>query len=239
MPSFKIQNALLLQTRPLGEKSYMLSLFTREKGRFLGVIKAKKIPDIASFVDARWQARLEEQVGTYYLDDFRSFAVNFLDDKERLNVLLSVCELLNKLLPERQAYELLYDHTLTLLNQLEEDSFVEQYLRWELFLLHSIGFGLDFSSFENEETQGVPTYVSPKTGKVVNREVGLPYHDKLLKLPRFLWFAKERALSTNDILNGFALTGYFLTMHAGLGHLPYAREVLIHSIFTKKEKSVK
>ncbi len=235
MPSFKIQNALLLQARPLGEKSYMLSLFTREKGRFLGVVKAKKIPDIASFVDARWQARLEEQVGTYYLDDFRSFAANFLDDKERLNILLSVCELLNKLLPERQASELLYDRTLSLLNQLDGNSFIEQYLRWELFLLHSIGFGLDFSSFESEETDAVPTYVSPKTGKVVSREVGLPYHDKLLKLPRFLWFTKEQALSMNDILNGFALTGYFLTMHAGLGHLPYAREALMHAIFIKKE----
>lgn len=235
MPSFKIQNALLLQARPLGEKSCMLSLFTREKGRFLGVVKAKKIPDIASFVDARWQARLEEQVGTYYLDDFRSFAANFLDDKERLNILLSVCELLNKLLPERQASELLYDRTLSLLNQLDGNSFIEQYLRWELFLLHSIGFGLDFSSFESGETDAVPTYVSPKTGKVVSREVGLPYHDKLLKLPRFLWFTKEQALSTNDILNGFALTGYFLTMHAGLGHLPYAREALMHAIFIKKE----
>jgi len=54
-------------------------------------------------------------------------------------------------------------------------------------------------------------YVSPRTGRAVSRAVGLPYHDKLLRLPEFLWCntpADEAQLAL-----GITLTGYFLTHH--------------------------
>lgn len=233
MPSFKTQKAILLHVRPLGEKSYLLSLFTPEKGRYVGVAKTKNLPDIASFIDARWQARLEEQTGTYYLDSISSFAVNFLDDKKRLAVLSSVCELLHQLLPERQLFEKLYDETILLFNHLEQESFLEEYLRWEITLLQSIGFGLDFSACAGGGDASDLAYVSPKTGRAVSREKGFPYRDKLLTLPRFMWQPYKRA-TDDDLLKGFVLTTYFLTAHAGVHHLPIARERLTHYILADK-----
>ncbi len=234
MPSFKTQKALLLHVRALGEKSYLLSLFTPEKGRYVGVTKTKNIPDIASFIDARWQARLEEQTGTYYLDGISSFAVNFLDDKKRLAVLSSVCELLHQLLPERQLFKKLYDETILLFDLLEEKRFLEDYLRWEITLLQSIGFGLDFSACAGGGDASDLAYVSPKTGRAVSREKGFPYQDKLLNLPRFMWQPNVTA-TYDDLLKGFALTTYFLTIHAGIHHLPLSRERLAHYILADKK----
>lgn len=234
MPSFKTQNALLLHVRALGEKSFLLSLFTPEKGRYIGVVKTKNRPDIASFVDARWQARLEEQIGSYYLDNISSFAANFLDDKKRLSVISSVCELLHQLLPERQTAENLYTSTIDLLKHLSTDMFLGNYLRWEVLLLSEIGFGLDFSKCAGGGNSNDLAYVSPKTGRAVSWEKGKPYHDKLLVLPRFLWCSNTSDISQEDLLKGFVLTSYFLTEHAGLHHLPVAREQLVRYILTEK-----
>ncbi len=233
MAGFKTEKALLLHVRPMGEKACLLSLFTPEKGRFSGIVKSKTPPDIASFVDGRWQARLEEQTGTFYIDNIRPFSVAFLDDKKRLAVLLTVCELLHQLLPERQPSEDFYNETICFLNHLEDDDFLENYLRWEVKLLSAIGFGLDFSSCAGGGDSTDLAYVSPKTGRAVSREKGLPYHDKLLVLPRFMWQSDIPAMR-EDLLRGFVLTTAFLTNHAGLHHLPTARERLINYIITDK-----
>ena len=64
MPDFKTQNALVLSTRRLGERSFVISLFTRDNGRHLGVLQKKEPPQIGSFVEGRWQARLIDQLGS-------------------------------------------------------------------------------------------------------------------------------------------------------------------------------
>ncbi len=233
MAGFKTEKALLLHARSLGERSWLLSLFTPEKGRYTGAYKSKAAPDIASFVDARWQARLEEQIGTFYVDNISPFSVDFLDDKMRLAVLSVVCELLHRLLPERQPSEFLYAETMRLFNGLNQSNFLENYIRWEVSLLSTIGFGLDFSACAGGGDVNDLAYISPKTGRAVSREKGLPYHDKLLHLPRFLWRIDETA-SADDLIKGLILTTYFFTTHAGLNQLPTARERLIQYIQTKK-----
>ncbi len=234
MAGFKTEKALLLHVRSLGERSWLLSLFTAEKGHSSGVYKSKNAPDIASFVDARWQARLEEQTGTFYVDNIQAFSVDFLDDKMRLAILSAVCELLHRLLPERQPSEILFEETMALLNKLSDEDFLLNYLRWEVSLLSAIGFGLDFSGCAGGGNSQDLAYVSPKTGRAVSREKGLPYHEKLLILPRFLW-KKEETATYEDLLKGFILTTHFLTTHAGLNQLPTARERLIHYLISEKK----
>lgn len=230
MVELKIQNALVLSKRPLGEKSYILSLFTPQNGRHLGVIHRKSPPDIGSFINTRWQARLFEQIGTYYIEDIAVFAVNFIEDRQRLACLLCVCALLDKLLAERQNHALLYQQTIKFLYNLNTDDFIENYIHWEINLLTALGFGLDFSKCAGGGDAQDLYYVSPKSGCAVSREKGEPYRGKLLILPPFLW-KKEKA-SPIDLKQGLILTGYFLQNHTGLPYLPTLREQL----FTKIER---
>lgn len=226
MPSFKTEKALLLHVHPMGERTYLLSLLTPEKGRYMGALKSKTAPDIGSFIEARWQARLEEQTGTFYLDNARSSVVDYLDDKKRLAVIACVCELLHRLLPERQPSEFIYQKTIELIDNLPRETFLRDYLMWEIDLLSAIGFGLDLTQCAGGGCSDDLAYVSPKTGRAVSREKGLPYHDKLLKLPSFLW-KKNLMPTVSDLIQGFVLTTFFLTTHTGLIHLPAARERLI------------
>ncbi len=230
MPEFTTSNALVLSAKPLGENTFIISLFTAENGRHLGVIKKKHPPEIGTLCQATWKARLSDQLGSFYLEETKSYAPLFLDDMPRLHVLSNLCATLDKSLPERQSYTNLHAQTLKLLNDLLQDYFYENYIHFEIALLSALGFALDMTECAGGGDKNDLAYVSPKTGRAVSRAKGLPYHDKLLKLPRFLW--QETAATSEDLVDGLALTGYFLTNY--LGTLPITRNRILTDIQRRK-----
>ena len=226
MPEFTCANAIVLGAKPLGENGYILSLFTPQHGKHLGVIKKKKAPEIGTLCQATWKARLPEQLGSFYLEETKSYAALLLDDMPRLNVLANLCATLDKALPERQAYNELHTHTLNFLDLLEKDSFYEDYVLFEVQLLAALGFALNMTECAGGGDKNDLAYLSPKTGRAVSREKGNPYRNKLLKLPRFLW--QTAPASTEDLVDGLQLTGHFL--HEHLGQLPTSRARLFSDI---------
>ena len=224
MPEFKSENAIVLGAKALGENAFVLSLLTRENGRYLGVIKRKNPPQIGDIVSARWNARLPEQMGTFYIENMHSTAALFLDDIGRLNCLSCLCELLNSTLPERQNFQKIYEEVLLFLKNLSDENYLIHYIFLEMDLLSALGFGLDLSCCAGGGDSNDLAYVSPKTGRAVSREKGAPYHKQLLPLPRFLW--SEASATKEDIQKALNLTGYFLRQHTIKGVLPRAREFL-------------
>jgi len=229
MPEFITSDAIVLSTKPLGEAAFIVSLFTRDYGRHLGVLKKKHPPEIGTLCQATWKARLSEQLGTFYLEETKSYAPLLLDDMPRLNVLSNLCATLDKALPERQLYSELHAQTLNFLNLLTQDHFYENYIHFEVCLLAALGFALDMTECAGGGDKNDLAYVSPKTGRAVSREKGRPYHDKLLKLPRFLW--QPSSATHTDLIDAFNLTGHFLYNH--LGQLPSTRARIFTDIQRK------
>ncbi len=226
MPEFSFENALVLSVKPLGDKNFVVSLFTKENGRYLGVVKKKIPPMTASFLSGRWRARLSEQLGSYYLEDEKSGNLAFLEDAKRLNVLSCVCGLLDALLPEREVFDEFYLHTVDFLENLSLPDFQKKYILWEKELLEVLGFGLDLTKCAGGGNADNLAYVSPKTGRAVSKELGLPYKDRLLPLPSFV-VKTEIPADESSLLQGLNLTGYFLLNHAGLKTFPVLRSLII------------
>lgn len=218
------QDALVLSARRLGERAHIISLLTAEHGRLRGVLRRGGAPATGSWVHARWQARLSEHLGTYALEETHSGAVRFLDDRKRLACLVSLCALLDDTLPERQRYDELYQAARLFLNTLETPDFLMRYVRLEMTLLKTLGFGLDTSCCAGGGDDDDLAYISPKTGRAVCHVKGAPYRDKLYALPRFLW--QDAPATPADIRAGLHLTGAFLLAHAARS-LPQARARLI------------
>ena len=226
MPEFVSSNGIVLGSKPLGEAAFIVSIFTAENGRHLGVLKKKHPPEIGTLCQTTWKARLSDQLGTFYLEETKSYAPLLLDDMPRLNVLSNLCATLEKALPERQAYSELHQDTLNFLTQLGQDHFYENYVRFEVALLTALGFALDMTECAGGGDKNDLAYISPKTGRAVSREKGRPYHDKLLKLPRFLW--QDCLATEEDLMDALNLTGHFLREH--LGQLPTTRSRLYTDI---------
>ena len=85
--------------------------------------------------------------------------------------------------------------------------------RFELALLAELGFGLDLATCAGGGVADDLAYVSPKSGRAVSRQVGEPWKDKLLRLPEFLLDAGAQPALPHDVVDAFALTGFFLLRH--------------------------
>jgi DNA repair protein RecO (recombination protein O) len=103
------------------------------------------------------------------------------------------------------------------------------YVRWELGLLASLGYGLDLAACALSGANDGLTHVSPKTGRAVRGSEAQDYVHRLFRLPAFL-INSTAGVTPDDIADGLALTGHFLEARllAGVNRvLPPERQRLI------------
>lgn len=231
--------AALLATRPFGETSVIIEVFSAEHGRHAGVVRggtSRKVSSIlqpGAQLSVSWKARLDSHLGAFSVEPVRSRAATAMGDRLALAGLNAVCSILTMVLPEREAHRELYDRTITLLDLLgQSDVWPLAYLRWELALLEEMGFGLDLSACAVRGVNEDLIYVSPKSGRAVSREGAGEWADRMLPLPPVL--AGKGDASGNEIARALSTTGYFLEhrLMSGLGDkpVPPARARLIDVI---------
>jgi DNA repair protein RecO (recombination protein O) len=231
---------VILGVRPHGETSALVEVFTREHGRHMGLVmggrsrRLRPVLQTGNHVEARWRARLEDHLGHMTLELRRGYAAELMGSARALDALVSLATLV-RLLPERDPHQSLFEVTLFLLELMGDEELLPALMvRWELALLHELGFGLDLSSCAATGTSDDLVYVSPRSGRAVSRAAGAAYKHRLLPLPGFLagrMLAEVGGTVTPaDIADGFRLTGYFLE-HRVLGprglQLPEPRARLV------------
>jgi DNA repair protein RecO (recombination protein O) len=212
-------DAIVLSTRRHGEANLVLSALTREHGRHLGLVKGgasrRQRPglEIGNRLTVTWRARLEEQLGNFTVEPNGSVSAQLLDDPLRLAGLASACAVADIVLPEREPHEDVFAATAALIAAIAAGAadWSAEYVRWELALLASLGFGLDLSRCAATGETTDLAYVSPKSGRAVGRAAGQGYRDRLLPLPEFL--ISEAPPTQEDVLAGLRLTGFFLDRH--------------------------
>jgi DNA repair protein RecO (recombination protein O) len=223
----------VLAARRHGESALIVELLTREHGRHAGLVRGGQSPRRRAVVQpgnsvaASWRGRLPQHLGTLECELVEAHAARLLDDPDRLAALSAATALLLTALPEREPHGDLYASLAGLLEALDSGEWEKSYVAWECDLLAGLGFGLDLARCAATGASDDLAYVSPRTGRAVSRTAGLPYHDKLLPLPGFLW--REGSASRAEIVAGLALTQYFLLHHVLAPHggkLPEARERL-------------
>ena len=147
-----------------------------------------------------WNCRLEL---------IKNNSVNYFDDQNKLNALLTVCSIIDLSLPRNNPYVVIYNKTVDLIEDLLSDEWVIKYIYWELFLLSELGYGLDLEKCVVSGKKENLIYISPKSGKAVSEEEGKKYKDKLFKLPKFL--IKRNVKPNEDSLKqALLLSGFFI-----------------------------
>jgi DNA repair protein RecO (recombination protein O) len=208
---------VVIGVRSHGETSAIAEILTAEHGRCLGMVRGgrsrhmRPVLQPGNLVMTTWRARLDEHLGVFQLEPLALKAGFILSYPFRLAG-LSTLMALAQMLPEREPHPRLYHAAHIVLSSIEDDAVWPALLvRWEMGLLDELGFGLDLSKCA--ATGGVEDlhYVSPKSGRAVSREAGLPYQDKLFSLPGFL--RGDSQFLSGDVLAGLKLTGYFLERH--------------------------
>jgi DNA repair protein RecO (recombination protein O) len=209
---------IVLAARRHGEGALIVHLLTREHGRHAGLVrggqgrKLSTVYQIGNRVSAQWKARLAEHLGLLSGELLRGHAARVIDDPARLACLSAAVALAEASLAEREPHPRAFAGLSALLDSLDADrGWAVGYVEWEMLLLAELGFGLDLTRCAATGSTADLVYVSPKSGHAVSAAAGAPYREKLLRLPRFLLApAPETAPAPDDVLDGVALTGYFL-----------------------------
>ena len=214
--------AVILGVRRHGEGSVIVEAMTKAHGRHMGLVRGgrssrmRPLLQPGNSVQISWRARLDEHLGSFTIEADRLRAATLMASPMALNGLQLIAGHL-RLLPERDPHAPLYHAALVVFDNLDEPHKAARLvIRFELALLEELGFGLDLSRCAATGATDALVYVSPKTGKAVSREAGLPWEAKMLALPAFLAPNPEvdlPALIGPQIVQGFSLAQYFLGRH--------------------------
>lgn len=229
----------ILSMRLHGESAAIIEVFTDTQGRHAGVVRGGASRKMAAHLQAgtqvavTWRARLGEHIGTYSVEPIRARA-GILGDPLALAGLNSVCALAQLALPEREPQGAFWAQTMALLDAMDTGidagaDWPPDYLRWELELLQTLGFGLDLTRCAVTGAREDLAYVSPKTGRAVGRDAAGEWAARLLPLPPVL--LGQGPATGPEIAQGLTLTGFFLNRGLapilGAKPLPAARGRLL------------
>jgi len=197
---------ILLATRPFGETSLIIDVFTPDHGKFSGVVrggqskKLKPILQIGAQLDLTWKARLEEHLGSFQVELIRSRTANVMNDRLLLAGMLSSATLINRFFPTGQVYKEFYKSSENLFDLLQfPDIWTLGYFKWELEFLETLGFGLDLGKCAVTGSTEDLKFISPKSGRAVSQAAAGEWVSKLLPFPKA---ATGQFNSLEDILDG-------------------------------------
>ena len=142
----------LLSKNNFDENSIIIEAFTLNHGKCSGLVyggasrKHKKIFQIGNKIFLNWKSRGENKSGYYTVELIKPISPSFFDDKKRSICILSITSILKILLPERQINQKIYASFEDMLNNLNNENWIELYIEWELSLIKNLGYEFDFKS---------------------------------------------------------------------------------------------
>jgi DNA repair protein RecO (recombination protein O) len=220
--------AVVLEVRPHGEGGAVVSLLTEQHGRHAGLAKGGASRAQAglwlpgNLVEARWIARLPDQLGALTGEMVHPAAALAMDDPLALALLSSACAIAADALPEREPHPRVFAALVSVIAHLAggAQGVLADYIRWEALVLAELGYGLNLEACAvTGVTEGL-THVSPRSGRAVSAGAAAPYAGRLLALPAFLRDGDNPGdPAAWDA--GLRLTGHFLERDAfGARHRP-------------------
>jgi DNA repair protein RecO (recombination protein O) len=225
---------IIVSAVPFGEGDALASIFTEAYGVFRGLARGglsrarASTWQVGNLVEARWIARLSDQLGSFTSELVHPAAALAMDDALSLAILQSACAVAEGALPEREPHGRVFGGLLHLIAHLAPgEASLAEYVQWEAGLLADLGFALDLSVCAVTGTASDLAFVSPKTGRAVCGAAAGIWRDRLLPLPAFL--TREVPADPAALSDGLRLTGHFLARDAfGARHrpLPAARLML-------------
>ncbi|HEX8626334.1 MAG TPA: DNA repair protein RecO [Allosphingosinicella sp.] len=215
--------AIVCAVRPHGEHGVIVRALTPADGMQAGFVRggrSRRLRPIllaGNLVQAEYRARTEDQLPQLSVE-LASSRAPLLAEALPAAAIEWTTALAATALPEGQPYPRLYEALDGLLGAIVASpsarSWAPSLVRFELFLLAELGFGLDLSECAATGSTDDLAFVSPKTGRAVSSAAAGEYRDRLFPLPPLL--IGSGGSGWPDILAGLRITGHFL-----------ARDVLI------------
>ena len=144
----------LLSKRKFRENANIINIFTQKKGKVDGIVyggnsrKIKNYLQISNKLFVSHNAKGENKIGYFKTELIKPISPLYFNDKERTSALISICSLLNVLLPESQPNGNIYNSFEKLINSLNLENWIYLYIFFELNLIKELGYDTNLGQNE-------------------------------------------------------------------------------------------
>ena len=146
----------LLSKRKFRENANIINIFTQKKGKLDGIVyggtsrKIRNYLQISNKLFVTHTSKSENRVGYLKTELIKPISPLYFNDKERTAALISICSLLNILLPDSQPNKKIYDSFEKTINSLNLDNWIFLYIFFEINLIKELGYDTNLNEHIKE-----------------------------------------------------------------------------------------
>ena len=147
----------LLSKRKFRENANIINIFTKEKGKVDGIVyggtsrKIRNYLQISNKLFVSHSSKGENKIGYFKTELIKPISPIYFNDKERTSALISICSLLNTLLPEAQQNKKIYNSFEKFINSINLENWIFIYIFFELNLIRDLGYDTNLSQYSSTE----------------------------------------------------------------------------------------
>ncbi len=194
----------LLTKIPFQENSIIVNFYTKNHGKYSGIIYGATSKKIKNYLQKgnelylEYHSKSDNALGYFKVEIIKPHTSEFFSDKTKLNCIVSTLELIKILTVDGQKNSRIYDLIDNFYLLLNNKNWKTDYIYWELKLLKYVGFDLDISEFCKYEVF--------KNDKRYYIETS----SKKLTVPNFLIDDVIKDISDKDIFDSLTLLSEYM-----------------------------
>ena len=148
----------LLSKRKFRENANIINVFTKSKGKVSGVVyggnsrKIRNYLQLSNKLFVIYNSKNENKAGYFKTELIKPVSPSYFNDKKRTSALISLCSILNILLPELQPNQSVFKSFEKFIESLNLENWVILYIFFELNLIKNLGYDPNLSKFKSDVT---------------------------------------------------------------------------------------
>ena len=196
--------AFLLSKSKYNENSVIAEIFTKNHGKFSGIIfgatskKIKSYLEIGNKIYVNFSSKSENRTGYFKVEIQEALSPFFFDNKQKLSCITSAMHLIKLLTADSQKNSSIFDLIENFYVLLKNDNWLKMYIFWELELFKLLGYDLEFKNLVDKQV--VDNQIKYISKSSIEKKI----------IPNFL---VEKTKDTEDLkalLDGLRLVGDYL-----------------------------
>ena len=147
----------LLSKRKFRENANIINIFTQKKGKLDGIVyggtsrKIKNYLQISNKLFVSHTSKSENRIGYFKTELIKPISPLYFNDKERTSALISICSILNILLPDSQPNKKIYDSFENLINSINLENWIFLYIFFEINLIKELGYDTNLVQYSKDK----------------------------------------------------------------------------------------
>jgi len=194
----------LLSKTKYNENSIIVEIYTKDHGKIPGIIfggtskKIKNYLQIGNKLHVNFNSKSDTKIGYFKIEIEEALVPFYFDDNQKLSCISSAVSLIKLLSPEYQKNQYIYSLIDDFFLLLKSNTWIKNYIFWELELLKVVGYELKFENLVDKKMVGNELVYFSKS--ITDKKI----------VPNFLIDKTSDIESISSLLDGLKIIGDYL-----------------------------